>query len=77
MRIGLIEIALIVIAIAAVVGTQQLPKFGKAAGQAAKAVKDSTKELTDAIKVAEGEINDIREMASEMTAIDISSEDAK
>lgn len=64
MHIGLIEILLIALAMAAVMGTKQLPKFGKAVGRIAKDVKENTKTFTETIKVIDGEMKDIREMAS-------------
>ena len=71
MRIGPVEIIFIVLAIAVLVGTQKLPKLGKAAGQAVNTMKENTKEFTEAIKVVDDEMKDIKEMAS----IDFTSEE--
>jgi len=71
MRIGPMEIILILLAVTAVVGTKQLPKLGRAAGQAANTMKENTKEFTAAIKAVEDEMKDIKEMVT----VDITSEE--
>jgi len=64
MRVGPMEIILILGAVGALVGTQKLPKLGKAAGEAVKTMKDNTKEFTEAVKLVDDEMKDIKGMVA-------------
>lgn len=61
MRIGPMEIILIVLVITVVIGTKNLPAFGKKAGTAVKEFKENSKEITEAVKAVNTEIKDIKD----------------
>lgn len=61
MRIGPMEIILILLVVAAVFGTKNLPVFGKKAGEAVKDFKENSKELTDVMKTVNNEVKEIKE----------------
>ena len=60
MRIGPLEIALILIVVGMLIGTKQLPAFGRKAGEAVKDFKVNSKDMTDAVKVVKSEIDDVK-----------------
>lgn len=62
MRIGPFEIALIFAVAVAVIGTKNLPSFGKKAGEAVRDFKVNSKDITDAVKVVKDEIDDVKEV---------------
>ena len=64
MRIGMMEIVIILLAVGAVVGSKQLPMFGRKAGKAVKELKINSKEFTDAVKSVKEEINDIKDLVT-------------
>lgn len=64
MRIGPIEIALILVAVVAIFGTKNLPMFGKKAGEAVKDLKENSKEITEAIKAVKTEVKEIKEVVT-------------
>ncbi len=61
MRIGPMELILIFVVIAAVVGTKNLPNLGKNAGKAVRGLKANTQEITDAMKAVNEEVKEIKE----------------
>lgn len=59
-RLGPLEIILIVLGIALVIGTTNLPTLGKKAGLAVKEFKENSKDITDVVKSVNSEIKDIK-----------------
>jgi len=64
MRIGFMEILIVLVGIGAVVGSKQLPLIGRKAGKAVKEVKKNSKEFTEAIKSVKEEIDDIKDIVT-------------
>lgn len=64
MRIGMMEILIILLVVGAVAGSQQLPMIGKKAGKAVKELKKNSKEFTEAMKSVKEEMNDIKDMVT-------------
>jgi len=73
MRFGPMEILLILLLVGAVVGTKNLPKLGKKAGEAVKELKDNSSEITDAVKAVNNEVKELKDAVT----LDLKAEDVK
>lgn len=65
MRIGPMEVTLILIVVIMVFGIDNLPKLGAKAGDAMKEFRGSAKEINESVKVFKDEMNDIKHVFTE------------
>lgn len=65
MRIGPLEIILILALIIAVFGSGNLPKLGRKAGESIRGFKENSKEITETVKFVKDEVEDIKKVISD------------